>query len=236
VLPARKFSSIVVLTGAGISAESGIRTFRAADGLWENHRIEDVATPEAFARNPKLVHQFYNLRRAQLKEVEPNAAHLALAELERKFRGECLVVTQNVDDLHDRTGQKNLLHMHGELKKIFCGRCGWKMEWTRDLTSSEPCPECEATESLRPDIVWFGEVPYHMDAIIPRLQRCDLFVSIGTSSNVYPAAGFVELAQRAVKVEINLEPTVGAHHFTTIMAGKASEQVPNLVRQILTTD
>lgn len=228
---------IVVLTGAGISAESGIRTFRAADGLWEDHRIEDVATPEAFARDPALVQRFYNLRRAQLQEpaIAPNAAHLALARLEREYDGEVLVVTQNVDNLHERAGTRQLIHMHGELLSMFCTQSGQRFPIEADITSDAVCACCGQQRTLRPDIVWFGEMPYAMDRIYDALERCRLFLSIGTSGNVYPAAGFVQQARQsgAHTVEINLEPTLTRNAFAEHRYGPAGEVVPAFVEELL---
>ena len=185
--------NIVVLTGAGVSAESGIATFRGPGGLWEGHRVEDVCTPEALAADPVLVHRFYDLRRAALAEVEPNAAHLALAELDATWPGELLIVTQNVDDLHERAGARRLLHMHGELTSALCAACGVRRPWREALPPGTRCEACGAA-ALRPDIVFFGEMPYQMERIEAALARADLFVSIGTSGAVYPAAGFVQLA------------------------------------------
>lgn len=231
-----KPKSIVVLTGAGISAESGVPTFRGSDGLWEGHRIEDVATPEAFLRDPALVQHFYNLRRAFLPKVQPNAAHLALAALEQKFAGELLVVTQNVDDLHERAGTKNLIHMHGELLKVLCTSCESVQPWHDDLAVTHACATCKNTGTLRPDIVWFGEMPYEMDRINAALQRCDLFVSIGTSGQVYPAAGFVQTARyfkRAHTLELNLDPTDASPLFHDSRTGSATVLVPEWVAEIL---
>lgn len=228
---------IVILTGAGISAESGIRTFRAADGLWEDHRIEDVATPEAFVRNPALVQRFYNQRRAQLQApaIRPNAAHLALARLEREHAGEVLVVTQNVDDLHERAGSTRLLHMHGELLSVFCTASSRRFRWHDAVQAETPCPCCGQPGHLRPDIVWFGEMPYHMERIMAALARCTLFVSIGTSGNVYPAAGFVQEAGAAGAhtIELNLEPSQQRNAFREHHYGPAGTQVPALVDAIL---
>jgi NAD-dependent deacetylase len=229
---------VVVLTGAGISAESGLATFRGAGGLWEGHRVEDVATPEAFARDPALVQRFYNLRRAQLCDpaVRPNAAHLALARLEREWPGEVLVVTQNVDDLHERAGSRNLIHMHGELMRALCRACAGSSPWTGDLGPDAACPGCGATGRLRPDIVWFGEMPYRMDEIMAALARCALFLSIGTSGQVYPAAGFVEIVREsgpAPTVEINLEPSAVRSRFAEHRAGPAGELVPAFVAELL---
>lgn len=229
--------NIVVLTGAGISAESGIRTFRAADGLWEDHRIEDVATPEGFARNPDLVQRFYNERRRGLQDpaIRPNAAHLALADLDRKWRGEFLLVTQNVDDLHDRAETTRMLHMHGELLSMFCTRTGKRFRIQGDLTQDQTCTCCNRAGTLRPDIVWFGEMPYHMDSIGKALSRCDLFISIGTSGNVYPAAGFVAEARAAGAhtVELNLEPSLTESAFAEKRYGPATSIVPVFVNELL---
>lgn len=220
--------SIVVLTGAGISAESGIKTFRASDGLWENHRIEDVATAEAFARNPELVHTFYNQRRAQLlsADIKPNKAHLALAAYEKQ-QGNLLIITQNIDNLHERAGSNTLIHMHGELLYEFCTLCKHRLHTEQAVTSQDKCPHCGNIGSLRPDIVWFGEMPYQMDVIYEALHHCELFISIGTSGNVYPAAGFVEVANRvgAHTVELNLEPSQGESAFVEKHYGLASELV-----------
>jgi len=231
-----KYRSIVILTGAGISAESGIPTFRGSDGLWEGHRVEDVATPEAFARNPKLVHQFYNMRRAALGTVKPNPAHAALARLEPEFGGKVLIVTQNVDDLHERAGSKNVLHMHGELRKAWCLGCDNRTEWLEDLTEESRCPHCSREGRLRPDIVWFGEMPYEMERIDEALSGCDLFVSIGTSGNVYPAAGFVAMVRhmgRAHTLELNLDPSEGSLMFHETRHGPASLLVPEFVDEVL---
>jgi len=228
-------SSIVVLTGAGISAESGLATFRGEDGLWEGHRVEDVATPEAFARDPALVHKFYNARRAQLVEVKPNAAHLALARLEMEWPGEFLLVTQNVDNLHERAGSTRLIHMHGENSKAWCQRCDRRSPWNDPMSEQSECPQCGALAALRPDIVWFGEMPYDMDRIEDALRSCDLFVSIGTSGAVYPAAGFVQTAKYcgARTLEMNLEPSVGSIFFDESRMGAAGELVPKWVDEVL---
>lgn len=224
---------IVVLTGAGISAESGIRTFRDNNGLWENHRLEDVATPEAFARNPELVQRFYNERRAQLHDVHPNAAHIALAEFEKSFPGEFLLVTQNVDHLHAAAGSDRLIHMHGELRKSRCINTNQIHHQENAITDSSLC-DCCGTATLRPHIVWFGEMPLYMDDIYQALEQCDLFISIGTSGHVYPAAGFVEVAREsgAHTVEINLEPSKNMNLFETKIYGKASTELPNFLKGI----
>ncbi len=239
----REIRNIVILTGAGISAESGIDTFRGSNdgrgGLWENHRVEDVATPEAFARDPDLVLRFYDMRRAAIQTKEPNAAHLALAELDAKWPGELLIVTQNVDDLHERAsdnfgGARRVLHMHGEHLNAWCTWCDTRTRWTGPLLDRPPCPKCEA-RALRPDVVWFGEMPYHMDRIYRALRQADLFVSIGTSGAVYPAAGFVrnarELGLRTL--ELNLEPSQGSSWFHESRLGPASEVVPAWVDKLL---
>ena len=231
------YRSIVVLTGAGISAESGIKTFRAADGLWEDHRVEEVASPEGYRANPELVQRFYNERRRQLTggDIHPNAAHQALARLESEFDGDFLLVTQNIDDLHERTGSKNLIHMHGELLKMHCEASGQVYDIRGDLDISSVCDCCGKAGQLRPHIVWFGEVPLAMDEIYERLTRCDLFLSIGTSGNVYPAAGFVQQANLAGahSIEINLEPSAVESQFDEHIYGKATEQLPGVVDKLL---
>ena len=226
--------NIVILTGAGISAESGIDTFRSEGGLWEQHRIEDVATPEGFARNPDLVLAFYDARREALAKVEPNPAHAALARLEREFSGSLLLVTQNVDDLHERGGSAQVLHMHGRLKSALCTSCEVRSEWDAPMSHRPPCPVCQAP-TLRPDVVWFGEMPYQMERIYSALGACDLFVSIGTSGAVYPAAGFVQEARAngAETLELNLEPSEGSHHFSEARYGKAGDLVPGWVNEVL---
>ena len=229
-----EFERIVILTGAGISAESGIDTFRAAGGLWEQHRVEDVATPEGFARNPDLVLGFYDMRREALSNVVPNSAHMALARLEREFRGELLLVTQNVDDLHERGGSARVLHMHGELKSALCTSCETRSPWFATMIDRPPCPVCRAP-TLRPDVVWFGEMPYQMGRIYQTLETCDLFVSIGTSGAVYPAAGFVQEARSAGAhcLELNLEPSEGSRFFHESRHGPASAVVPDWVEELL---
>ncbi len=225
---------IVILTGAGISAESGIDTFRSAGGLWEQHRVEDVATPEGFARNPDLVLNFYDMRRAALENVAPNPAHEALARLEREFAGELLLVTQNVDDLHERGGSRQVLHMHGELKSALCSACEMRSPWHATMIERPPCPVCLAP-TLRPDVVWFGEMPYEMGRIYQALETCDLFVSIGTSGAVYPAAGFVQEARvaGARTLELNFEPSEGSRLFHETRLGPASMVVPQWVDEVL---
>ncbi|MGU3315838.1 NAD-dependent deacylase [Sphingomonas sp. M6A6_1c] len=226
--------NIVVLTGAGVSAESGIATFRGPGGLWEGHRVEDVCTPEALAADPVLVHRFYDLRRAALAGVEPNAAHRALADLDAAWPGELLIVTQNVDDLHERAGARRLLHMHGELTSALCAHCGVRRGWHDALPPGTRCATCGAA-ALRPDIVFFGEMPYQMERIEAALARADLFVSIGTSGAVYPAAGFVQLADAygADTLELNLERSAGSGFFAETRLGPAGVLVPDWVREVL---
>jgi NAD-dependent deacetylase len=232
------FKRIVVLTGAGVSAESGMGTFRDKDGIWTRHRLEDVATPEGFARNPQLVHEFYNARRRALREAQPNLAHHALARLEhslKKTGGELLLVTQNVDNLHEKAGSSSLLHMHGELSRVKCEACGVKGVWDDDLFTETECWRCGHTGALRPDVVWFGEVPYGMDSICDRLASCNLFASIGTSGEVYPAAGFVAEAHMAGAhtIELNLEPSANAGFFTEGRYGPATQVVDEWVTQLI---
>ncbi|MDN3646535.1 NAD-dependent deacylase [Pontixanthobacter aestiaquae] len=226
--------NIVILTGAGVSAESGIDTFRDGGGLWEQHRVEDVATPEAFQRDPDLVLRFYDKRREAVQTKEPNAAHNALARLEAKWGGDVLIVTQNVDDLHERAGAKNVLHMHGELLNAWCTACDARSRWTRPMIDRPACPACSAS-ALRPDIVWFGEMPYRMEEIYGALRQADLFVSIGTSGAVYPAAGFVRDARElgVETLELNLERSEGSSWFDETRLGPATEIVPAWVDEVL---
>lgn len=226
--------NIVILTGAGISAESGIDTFRGDGGLWEQHRVEDVATPEAFARDPELVLRFYDMRRAAIQEKAPNAAHLALGCLDREWPGELLIVTQNVDDLHERGGARRVLHMHGEHLLAWCTACDTRSPWRDPLIHRPPCPAC-GENRLRPDVVWFGEMPYRMDEIYEALRGADLFVSIGTSGAVYPAAGFVRTARElgAHTLELNLERSQGSSWFHETRLGPASALVPSWVAEML---
>ena len=228
---------VVVLTGAGISAESGIRTFRAADGLWEEHHVEDVATPEGFARNPQLVQRFYNERRRQLQqpEIVPNAAHRALAKLEQALGDNFLLVTQNIDNLHERAGSKRVIHMHGELLKVRCSQSGQVLEWTDDVNADDKCHCCQFPAPLRPHVVWFGEMPLGMPEIYHALAMAEEFIAIGTSGHVYPAAGFVHEAKLhgAHTVELNLEPSQVGSEFEEKHYGLASEVVPAYVEKLL---
>lgn len=225
---------IVILTGAGISAESGLGTFRDKDGLWTRYDLNDVATPEGFARNPDMVHEFYNARRANCRNAVPNPAHTALARLEQQHPGRVLIITQNVDDLHERAGSREVWHMHGALNRALCGVCGHRWEAPADMSVALACPSC-TTPDCRPDVVWFGEMPYYMEEIWDRLRACDLFVSIGTSGTVYPAAAFVQDAGRAGAdtLELNLEASAGNRDFAESRHGPASEIVPVWVAEIL---
>jgi len=229
--------TIVVLTGAGISKESGLDTFRDTGGVWSRYSLEEVATPEGFGRNPDLVHEFYNARRRNLRDagVEPNAGHLALARLEQEWPGEVLVVTQNIDDLHERAGSRNLIHMHGELLKVRCRHCHTIVAHADDLSLAVACTSCARPGGMRPHVVWFGEIPLEMERIGEALHRSRLFLSIGTSGNVYPAAGFVREARfgGAYTVELNLEPSQGATLFDRCIHGPATEVVPQFVDDIL---
>jgi NAD-dependent deacetylase len=226
--------NIVILTGAGVSAESGIDTFRSEGGLWEQHRVEDVATPEAFERDPELVLRFYDMRRAAIQTKAPNAAHEALARLDREWPGELLIVTQNVDDLHERAGATRVLHMHGEHLNAWCTACDVRSLWRGTLIDRPPCPAC-GEAALRPDVVWFGEMPYRMDEIYAALRNADLFVSIGTSGAVYPAAGFVRNARDLgiATLELNLEPSQGSRWFDEARHGPATQIVPAWVDEVL---
>lgn len=231
------YRNIVILTGAGISAESGIQTFRAQDGLWENHRIEDVATPEGYERDPDLVQDFYNQRRRKLQDpnIQPNAAHIALGRLERELQGNVTVITQNIDNLHERGGSQQVIHMHGELLKARCCQSNQIIDHLTDLTEGELCHCCQIPAQLRPHIVWFGEMPLRMGEIYHAIEQADLFISIGTSGVVYPAAGFVHDARMhgAHTIEINLEPSAVESEFEEKRYGKASIEVPKLVEQLL---
>jgi NAD-dependent deacetylase len=228
---------IVILTGAGISQESGLPTFRDAGGVWASVRLKDVATPSAFARDPARVQDFYNLRRRQLLDpaVRPNAAHDALARLEALRPGDIMIVTQNIDDLHERAGSRALLHMHGELLKARCIACGRTTEWYDDISATDICPSCAIEGRVRPHVVWFGETPLGLDAIYQGLAECKIFAAIGTSDQVEPAAGFVEAARRAGAhtVELNLEPSAAGSLFAERLYGPATQIVPQFVDRLL---
>ncbi len=236
-LSLRRDDAIVILTGAGISRESGLHTFRDVGGVWSQVKLEDVATPEGYARDPQQVQDFYNARRAQLADpaINPNAAHLALAALEAEWGGPVFIVTQNVDDLHERAGSRAILHMHGELRRVRCTACGDHREIDGTITLADVCPNCGSIGTRRPDVVWFGEMPYGMDRIYTALAECALFLSIGTSGTVYPAAGFVAEARShgAFCLELNLEPSQGATMFHQALTGPATELVPHLVAKLL---
>lgn len=229
------YRRIVVLTGAGLSAESGVPTFRDRSGIWAQYDYREVATPEGFARNPARVHEFYNMRRRAHAAVKPNAAHAALARLEREFPGEVWIVTQNVDELQEQAGCRQLIHMHGEIYKALCAACGARRAWRDDLSEETVCPACDRAGGMRPDVVWFGEIPYHMERIRALLESADLFISIGTSGNVYPAAGFVAEARAngAHTVELNLEPSEGRSLFAEAIHGPATVVVPAYVATLL---
>lgn len=233
-LTAREIS-IVILTGAGISAESGLGTFRDLDGIWTKYPLEDLATPEGFARNPEFVQGFYNSRRRGLLEARPNPAHEALARLEAEWPGKVLVITQNVDDLHERAGSKNVLHMHGELRKARCAACGHADPFDTDITIDMACKACGATGRMRPHVVWFGEIPFHLDEIEVALLSCQVFAAIGTSGEVYPAASFVQAAKHAgaKTFELNLEASQQAWAFDVHANGPASQVVPEWVDGLL---
>ncbi|UXM94553.1 NAD-dependent deacylase [Bartonella sp. HY329] len=228
--------AILILTGAGISAESGIPTFRDSGGTWNNYSVEKVATPQGFAHDPQLVYDFYNKRRQDAKLAKPNAAHFALAELEEKWPSEFLLVTQNVDSLHEAAGSIKILHMHGQLNSALCAACHSQNPWQGDMDEQSQCPSCGTIGSLRPDIVWFGEMPYHMEKIELALSHCDIFAAIGTSGQVYPAAGFVCMALEngAKTYEINLDCGNDiSSFFDHRLAGKASVTVPDFVAKML---
>ncbi|MDF1813423.1 MAG: NAD-dependent protein deacylase [Verrucomicrobiales bacterium] len=230
-----KSGKTVILTGAGISAESGLQTFRDANGLWEGHRPEEVATPEAFASNPDMVHRFYNARRQKLAEVKPNAAHQALVDLENYLGDDFLLITQNVDDLHERAGIQRVMHLHGELLKKRCSWCNQVDRCDSDLSVSDVCPVCDRPEGMRPHIVWFGEMPFRMEEIINAIKEADQFWAIGTSGQVYPAAGFVEIAKSAgaSTVEMNLEAASNSSLFDESIIGPATETLPPFVGALI---
>jgi len=226
---------IVVLTGAGLSAESGLATFRDKNGIWAKHDYRKVATPEGFAANPELVHAFYNKRRRSLASARENDAHVALARLEHAFVGEVTIVTQNIDSLHEAAGSESIIHIHGQLLKALCSACGASHDWSDDLSVQTLCPSCGQSGGMRPDVVWFGEMPYAMERIVAALSTCTMFLSIGTSGHVYPAAGFVQLANDAgaKTVELNLEPSQQANMFDESILGPATSVVPAFVDRVV---
>ena len=227
---------ILVLTGAGISAESGLGTFRDTGGIWQEFDLEEVATPEGYRANPRKVLDFYNARRQNCVAARPNPAHRALARLAAEWPGRVTLVTQNIDDLHERAGSPDVIHMHGEIMRALCAGCRHQWEWTGPMALEDACPEC-AVQAIRPDVVWFGEIPYHMERIEDALTSAGLFVAIGTSGAVYPAAGFVMEALRsgAETLEINLERSEVAGAFHGRRLGPASETVPAWVDEMLGT-
>ena len=232
----QKKSSIVILTGAGISAESGLATFRNDNGTWNKYRIEDVATPQAFQENPERVQDFYNHRRKDAQNAKPNPAHIALYKLEQQWQDDFLLITQNVDDLHEKAGSKKLVHMHGSLNSALCNSCHQTSSWHTNLNATSTCPHCKKSGHMRPDIVWFGEMPHHMDRIEQALVNADIFIAIGTSGQVYPAAGFVSLASAAGAqcIEMNLicNNTISSL-FVQHINGKASKTVPKFIDELL---
>lgn len=226
---------ICILTGAGISAESGIKTFRDTNGRWNDYDVNDVATPEGFQKNPQLVLDFYNQRRNEVQHARPNKAHYALAALQHNPDFDVMLITQNVDDLHEKAGSKRIFHMHGSLAESICKKCGDVTTANMNMTTHDICDDCYHP-ALRPNIVWFGEMPHYMDVIDDALRACDIFVSIGTSGNVYPAAGFVKTAKKKAKahtVEINLEPSLNRYMFSEFIKGPATETVPMFVEKVL---
>lgn len=233
----RKFQNIVVLTGAGLSAESGVSTFRDPQGIWSKYDWREVATPEGFRKNPDYVHEFYNMRRRAHRGIKPNAAHFALARLEANHT-HVTIVTQNVDALHEAAGTRSLIHMHGEALRALCTHCTRSLPWLDDLSTVTPCPTCQKTGGMRPDVVWFGETPYHMEKILDTLAVCDLFISVGTSGNVYPAAGFAAEARAngAHTIELNLEPSQVATAFHETIYGRATDIVPAYVCRLLAAE
>ena len=228
-------SHIAILTGAGVSAESGLGTFRDVGGLWTKYDLADVATPEGYVRDPKLVLEFYNARRVNCANAVPNPAHQAIARLQRDYPGRVTLVTQNIDDLHERGGSAEVIHMHGQIMRALCAECGHQWGWTSEMTLGDICHSCATVGTVRPDVVWFGEMPYHMEKIWARTADCDLFVAIGTSGAVYPAAGLVtEARHRGVQtLEINLEPSDNTDAFDDRVLGPASETVPGWVEGLL---
>ena len=234
----KNIKNIVILTGAGISAESGIKTFRDQNGLWEDHDIMEVASPQGFERNPELVYDFYNQRRKQLlsDDVVPNEGHFALVKLEREFSGTVTIITQNVDDLHERSGSKEVIHMHGELLKMRCKKSKKIFSIKSNFNQKSNCPCCLEEGNLRPHIVWFGEIPFSMGKIESLLLDCDLFISIGTSGHVYPAAMFVNLAKKdkeCLTIEVNKEDTHISDDFDLLINGCATIELPKLINSIL---
>ena len=231
----RKYKHILFLTGAGISAESGLSTFRSENGLWNNHKVEDVATIEAYLRNPDYVHQFYNDMRPDLFKAKPNPAHLAITELQNNCSAQIDIVTQNVDTLHEKAGNKNVYHIHGQINQIVCMNCGHVFETWGDVSSEDKCEQCGISGMLKPNIVFFGEDLLYMDKVNVLLRTCDLFISVGTSGVVYPAAGFVQIAKMfgADTVELNMEKTSNNLLFDRHIYGPAGTTLPALVKELI---
>ena len=231
------YQNILILTGAGISAESGLATFRSANGLWNNHRVEDVATIEGFQRNPALVHEFYNGLKEEIQKAKPNAAHLAITELQKNYPGQINVVTQNVDTLHEKAGNRNVYHIHGQINQAVCLNCGHILETFGDVDMQTACPHCQVAGMMKPNIVFFGENLLCMNEVDRLLRSCDLFVSIGTSGVVYPAAGFVQTAKYygADTIEFTLETTANNYLFDRHVHGPAGQTFPPYVEELLNT-
>ena len=231
----KKYKSIVVLTGAGISAESGLATFRSSNGLWNNHRVEDVATIEAFQRNPEFVHDFYNQMKPELLAAKPNPAHLALTKLQDNYPAPVSIITQNVDTLHEKAKSRNIYHIHGQINQAVCLNCGHVLETWNDVTTETVCPQCSIAGMMKPNIVFFGENLLYMDKVERLLASCDLFISVGTSGVVFPAAAFVQTAKLygAETYEFNLEKTSNNFYFDHHIFGKAGETLPPFVDALL---
>ncbi len=230
-----KYQNIVILTGAGISAESGLATFRSANGLWNNHKVEDVATIEAFERNPAYVHEFYNELKKELVKAKPNAAHLAITRLQNEYPAQISVITQNVDTLHEKAGNKNVYHIHGQINQAVCLNCGHILETFGDVDTETTCPHCGIAGMMKPNIVFFGENLLCMDKVDRLLANCDLFLSIGTSGVVFPAASFVQIAKynNARTLDFNLEPTSNNYYFDKHIYGQAGTTLPAFVDELL---
>ena len=231
----KSYKSIVVLTGAGISAESGLATFRSSNGLWNNHRVEDVATIEAFQRNPEFVHDFYNQMKPELLAAKPNPAHLALTKLQNNYPAPVSIITQNVDTLHEKAQSRNIYHIHGQINQAVCLNCGHVLETWNDVTTETVCPQCSVAGMMKPNIVFFGENLLYMDKVERLLASCDLFLSIGTSGVVFPAAAFVQTAKLygAETYEFNLEKTSNNFYFDHHIFGKAGDILPPFVDELL---
>ncbi|GJL99525.1 MAG: NAD-dependent protein deacylase [Methyloligella sp.] len=230
------YDKILILTGAGLSAESGLGTFREENGIWSKYNFEEVATPEGYAADPKRCLDFYNMRRDLHHKATPNTAHKALARLEAEYPGEVVIVTQNIDSLHEAAGSHRIIHMHGQIDRVKCNDCGTTYDYPYGtIEVNSICPSCNVQGQQRPDVVWFGEMPYDLDEIQKEIDSCFLFISIGTSGSVYPAAGFVNMARKAGAhtVELNLEPSDGAVQFHEAHQGKATEIVPRYVDKLM---